>query len=360
MMNLKLHTLLFASVGILLSSCGKVETPVVLYADTANALVSIDEGFDQEVEYEYMVEGGQLHFQHPHFMDAPMVSALQNDWVEVRELLETLRETQRLQNQQRVLIKMEASILRALATVIETNAITLPEAAASELVEAQSSLEATKTSLQSLRSEIKTLLSGLRTLMRSVNRPMMWDETLIVEVKATLNEILPLTESFASALSTVLPSLQSIREIFVANIPSELSPLTPEVLSALSTFESSLVTLNALQSEIKTIRQDTRLVIKDIRDIVAAMKANNETLSVADRAALALKRLAIQDAMASLRTQGIENKETISTLKDMMNFDNLAFVNETLSSLILQGEARLTILETIQTLFLESKAILEA
>ena len=56
-MNLKLNTLLFASVGILLSSCGSVDTPVVLYAETANALVSIDEGFDQEVEYEYMIEG---------------------------------------------------------------------------------------------------------------------------------------------------------------------------------------------------------------------------------------------------------------------------------------------------------------
>jgi len=359
-MNLKLNTLLFASVGILLSSCGKVETPVVLYADTANALVSIDEGIDQEVEYEYMVEGGQLRFQQPHFMDQPMMSDLQNDWVEVREMLETLRETQRLQNQERFLIKMEASILRALATTIEENAITLSEASATELAEAQASLELTKESIQTIRSDIKTLITELRTLIRSVNRPMMWDETLILDVRTVLLALLPLTESLSSNLNTVLPSLKDIREIFIANIPSELSPITAEVLLGLAEFETSLIALNTLQNEIKTVRQDSRLLMKDIRDIVTEMKANNITLSVADKAALALKRLAIQDAFASLKTIGEESKPLIASLKDMISFVNLAFINETLVSLILQGEERLTILLSIQTLFLESQAILEA
>lgn len=360
MMNLKLHTLLFATVGIMLSSCGTAATPVMLYADTANALVTIDEGFDQEVEYDYMVQGGQLRFQHSHFMDVQMSSELQNDWVEVREMLETIRETQRLQNQQRVLIKMEASIIRTLATIIETNEIVLSEASATALAEAQTSLDATKLAIQTTRNEIRTLLTELRTLMRSVNRPMMWDETLISDIKVVLTALLPLTESLATSISTILPSLQSIRDIFIDVIPSELSPITEDVLSALALFETQLTALNTLQDEIKIVRQDTRLLMKEIHDIVSTMKANNETLSVADKAALALKRLAIEDAMDSLRTIGLENKETLDSLKEMMNFDNLDYVNETIASLILQGQERLAILLSIQNLFLEAVAILEA
>jgi hypothetical protein len=360
MMNLKLHTLLFATVGIMLSSCGTAATPVMLYADTANALVTIDEGFDQEVEYDYMVQGGQLRFQHSHFMDVQMSSELQNDWVEVREMLETIRETQRLQNQQRVLIKMEASIIRTLATIIETNEIVLSEASATALAEAQTSLDATKLAIQTTRNEIRTLLTELRTLMRSVNRPMMWDERLISDIKVVLTALLPLTESLATSISTILPSLQSIRDIFIDVIPSELSPITEDVLSALALFETQLTALNTLQDEIKTVRQDTRLLMKEIHDIVATMKANNETLSVADKAALALKRLAIEDAMDSLRTIGLENKETLNSLKEMMTFDNLDYVNETIASLILQGQERLAILLSIQNLFLEAVAILEA
>ena len=359
-MNLKLNTLLFASVGILLSSCGSVDTPVVLYAETANALVSIDEGFDQEVEYEYMIEGGQLRFQHPHFMDVQMTSDLQNDWVEVREMLETIRETQRYQNQQRVLIKMEASILRALAATIEANEITLSEASATELAEAQTSLESTKADIQTTRNEIKSLLVELRSVMRSVNRPMMWDESLVAEVKTLLTSILPLTETLTTSISIVLPSLQSIRAIFIESIPSELSPLTEEVLTSLELFETQLIALNEIQTEIKTMRQETRLIMKEIHDLVAEMKANNATLSVADKAALALKRLAIQDAFESLKTIGLENKEALAYLKEMMSFENLAFINETIASLILQGEERLSILTSIQNLFLEAKTILEA
>ncbi len=359
-MNLKRHTLWFASVGIMLSSCGTTATPVMLYADTANALVSIDEGFDQEVEYDYMVQGGQLRFQHSYFMDMQMSSELQNDWVEVREMLETIRETQRLQNQQRVLINMEASIIKTLATIIETNEIVLSEASAIALAEAQATLDETKLAIQSTRNQIRTLLLELRTLIRSVNRPMMWDETLISDVKVVLTALLPLTESLATSISTVLPSLQSIRDILIEVIPSELSPITEEVLNSLALFETQLMTLNTLQDEIKTVRQVTRLIMKDIHDIVATMKANNETLSVADKAALALKRLAIEDAMDSLRSIGIENKETLESLKEMMTFDNLDFVNEAIASLILQGQDRLTILLSIQNLFYEAIAILEA
>jgi nitroimidazol reductase NimA-like FMN-containing flavoprotein (pyridoxamine 5'-phosphate oxidase superfamily) len=68
-MNLKTSSVVFASMGILLASCATTNTPVALYAQTANALVSIDEGFDQEVEYEFMMGEGQLKLQHPHFMD---------------------------------------------------------------------------------------------------------------------------------------------------------------------------------------------------------------------------------------------------------------------------------------------------
>ncbi|MFZ9138912.1 MAG: hypothetical protein ACO207_00455 [Bacilli bacterium] len=359
-MNLKLNTLLFASIGILLSSCGSVDTPVVLYAETANAMVRIDEGFDQEVEYDYMVEGGQLRFQHPHFMDVQMTSVLQNDWVEVREMLETLRETQRLQNQERVFIKMEASIIRALGTVMESNAITLSEADATAFVEYQTALTSTKNNLQTIREELKSLVTELRSLMRSVNRPMMWDDTLITNVKDILSDIIPLTETLTTELSTVLPSLQSVRALLLENIPNDLSPITVEVLAALDAFQTQLVALNALQLEIKSVRQNTRDTIKDIRDIVAAMRANNEELSVADRAALSLKRLAIQDAMASLRSLNNENKDTLSSLRNLISFENLTYINETLITLLDQGEQRLTILETIQTLFLESKAILEA
>jgi len=79
-MNLKTSSVIFASMGILLASCATTNTPVVLYAQTANALVSIDEGFDQEVEYEFMMGDGQLKLQHPHFMDVASTSDLQNDW----------------------------------------------------------------------------------------------------------------------------------------------------------------------------------------------------------------------------------------------------------------------------------------
>jgi hypothetical protein len=359
-MNLKLMTLMVSSLGLVLSSCGRVKTPVILYADTANALVSIEEGVDQETEFVSMVEGGQLRLQQPYFMDLQASSAFQNDWIEIREILETLRETQRLQNQVRIFIKMEASILKALATIIEENAITLSEGDALALTEAQTYLETTKATMQAIRNEIKSFMRELRTLMRSVNRPMMWDEDLILDVKAVLLAILPLTEDLTTNLNTVLPSLQAIRDLFIANLPSELSPITPEVLLQLDAFETAMRVLNTLQHEMKTVRKETRLIIKNIREIVTEMKANNITLSVASKAALALKRLAIQDAVASLKTIGEESKSLLGSLKNIITFANLALVNETLASLILQGEERLTILLSVQTLFLETIAILEA
>jgi hypothetical protein len=359
-MNLKTSSVVFASMGILLASCATTNTPVALYAQTANALISIDEGFDQEVEYEFMMGDGQLKLQHPHFMDIAATSALQNDWVEVRELLSTLKETQRLQNQQRVLIKMEASILVALASVIDTHDITLPEVDAAAVVEAQASLEATKLVLQSLRSEIRELMVELRQLFRSINRPMMWNETLVVDVQTLLTELMPLTEAFQDELVTILPSLQVIRGLLLASIPSDLSPLTDDVLIALALFETQLATLSSLQTSMITSRAETRETMKEIRELVSALKATNQSLSIEQKAALTIKRLAIANAMNQLRTQQEENMNSLQSLKDLINLSNLDQLNIILADLIATGDDRQTIIDAIKVLFEEAKAILNA
>jgi hypothetical protein len=307
-----------------------------------------------------MMGDGQLKLQHPHFMDIAATSALQNDWVEVRELLSTLKETQRLQNQQRVFIKMEASILVALASVIDTNDITLPEVDAAAIVEAQASLEATKLVLQSLQSEIRERMVELRQLFRSVNRPMMWNETLVVDVQTILTELMPLTEAFQDELVTILPSLQVIRGLLLASIPSDLSPLTEEVLIALGLFETQLATLSSLQTSMIGSRAETRETMKEIRELVSALKANNETLSIEQKAALTIKRLAIANAMNQLRTQQEENMNSLQSLKDLINLSNLDQLNIILTDLIATGDARQTIIDAIKVLFEEAKAILNA
>lgn len=359
-MNLKTSSVIFASMGILLASCATTNTPVALYAQTANALVSIDEGFDQEVEYEFMMGGGQLKLQEPHFMDVPSTSALQNEWVEVRELLATLKETQRLQNQQRILIKMEASVLVALASVIDSNDITLPELDAAAIVEAQASLEATKLTLQSLRSEMRELMTDLRQLFRSVNRPMMWSETLVADVQTLLTQLTPLTEAFQDELVTILPSLQLIRGLLTASIPADLSPLTEEVLTGLALFETQLTTLSSLQASMIGSRAETRETMKEIRELVASLKTNNQNLSVEQKAALTLKRLAIANAMSQLRTQQEANMTSLESLKGLINISNLDQLNSILADLIASVDARQTIIDSITALFEEAKAILNA
>jgi hypothetical protein len=360
MMNLKTSSVVFASMGILLASCATTNTPVALYAQTANALISIDEGFDQEVEYEFMMGDGQLKLQQPHFMDIAATSALQNDWVEVSEILATLKETQRLQNQQRILIKMEASILVSLASVIDTNDITLPELDAAAVVEAQATLESTKLALQTLRSEIRELMVELRQLFRSVNRPMMWNETLVVDVQTLLTELMPLTEAFQDELVTILPSLQVIRGLLLASIPSDLSPLTDDVLIALALFETQLATLSSLQTSMISSRAETRETMKEIRELVSALKATNQSLSVEQKAALTIKRLAIANQMNQLRAQQEENMSSLQSLKDLINLSNLDQLNIILADLIATGDARQTIIDAIKVLFEEAKAILNA
>jgi DNA-directed RNA polymerase subunit F len=359
-MNLKLNTLLLTGIGLLLASCGSTSTPVLLYANTATSLITLDEGFDLEKEYEGMIGGGQLRFQHSHFMDVPRTEALQNDWVEVRELMDTIRQSQQLQNQQRILIKMEASVLKALATIIEENNLSLSEASGALLIEAQATLDETKTTIIGLRNDIKTLMAELRTLMRSVNRPMMWDENLVTEVTEVLTEILPLTESLAENIASVMPSLISIRNIFIDVIPEDLSPLTEEVLTALALFETQLLALNLAQSEIQSVQKDTRLLIKDVHGIVKTMRTEGVVLSNADKAAITVKRLAIADAVASLKTIAEENKDTLNELKDMLSIENISSINASLLILLNTSDTRLELLESIEGLYLEVMTILTA
>jgi hypothetical protein len=359
-MNLKLNTLLLTGIGLLLASCGSNSTPVLLYANTATSLITLDEGFELEKEYEGMIGGGQLRFQHSHFLDVPRTEALQNDWVEVRELIDTIRQSQQLQNQQRILIKMEASVLKTLATIIEDNNLSLSEASAAFLIEAQATLDETKTTIIGLRNDIKTLMAELRTLMRSVNRPMMWDEALVTEVTDVLTEILPLTESLAESIASVMPSLISIKNIFIDVIPEDLSPLTEEVLTALVLFETQLLALNLAQSEIQSVQKDTRLLIKDIHGIVKTMRTEGVVLSNADKAAITVKRLAIADAVASLKTIAEENKDTLTDLKAMLSIENISSINASLLTLLNTSDTRLELLESIEGLYLEVMTILTA
>lgn len=359
-MNLKTSSVVFASMGILLASCASTNTPVALYAQTANTLVSIEEGFDQEAEYDLMMGGGQLRLQHPHFMDVSATSDFQNDWVEVRELMATLQETQRLQNQQRMLIKMEASILVTLASVIDTNDLTIPEQDAAAIAEAQASLEATKLALQTLRSEIRALTSELRQLFRSVDRPTMWDETLVLNVQTLLTELMPLTEALQDELVTILPSLQMIRALLIVSIPADLSPLTEDVLIALALFETQIETLSSLQNSMIGSRLETRENMKEIRDLVSILKTNDQRLTVQQITALTIKRLAITNAMNQLRSQQEEHMDALKSLKDLMDLSNLDQLNTILAELITSGEARQAIIDSIKVLFEEAKSILNA
>jgi hypothetical protein len=359
-MNLKTSSVVFASMGILLASCASTNTPVALYAQSANTLVSIEEEFDQDVEYELMMGGGQLRLQQPHFMDVSSTSEFQNDWVEIRELMATLQETQRLQNQQRMLIKMEASILVTLASVIDANDITLPEQDAAAVAEAQASLESTKLALQTLRSEIRALTSELRQLFRSVNRPTMWDETLVLDVQILLTQLMPLTEAVQDELVTILPSLQMIRALFTVSIPANLSPLTEDVLIALVLFETQIETLSSLQTSMIGSRLETRENMKEIRDLVSILKTNNQNLTVQHITALTIKRLAITHAMNQLKTQQEEHMAFLKSLKDSIDLINLDQLNIILAELIATGETRHAIIDSIKVLFEEAKAILNA
>ena len=359
-MNLKTSSVVFASMGILLASCATTNTPVALYAQTANGLVSIQEGLDQENDYAFMMGGGQLKLQHPHFMDIASTSDLQNDWVEVKELFATLQETQRLQTQQRMLISMEASILVALASVIDVNEITFSDLDNVAIVEAQASLESTKLTIQALRSEIRTLTTELRQLFRSVNRPAMWSETLVSDVETLLTQLIPLTASFQDTLLTILPSMQVIREIFVDYIPQDLSPLTEEVFIGLELFETQLATLAALQDSMIGTRQTTRNHMHEIRLAVSTLKSNNQGLTNQQKAGLTIKRLAIEHQMNQLRTYQDENMAHFQSLKGMIQLANLNQVNIILAELIASAEARQDLIESIQLLFVEANAILQA
>jgi hypothetical protein len=357
-MNKLSSRILLTGIGVLVASCGTASTPVMLYANAASSLVTLDEGFDLETEYDGMINGGQLHIQQSQFMDAPRFEVFQNEWVEVRELFDTIRQTQRLQNQQRILIKLEASVLNALATVIEENNLSLSETSTSLLLAAQATLDVTKNTIIELREDIKVLLVELRTLMRSVNRPMMWSETLVTDVTVVLTSLLPLTEALALSIESVLPSLISIRQIFIDTIPPSLSPLTEEVLLALSLFETQLVDLNVLQEEIQSVQKDTRLLIKDIHSLVKTMRAEGIVLTSDEKADIAIKRLAVADAVDSLRTIATEGKETILALKGMISLENLTFLNESMSALLTTGEARLALYITILSLNEEIKTTL--
>jgi hypothetical protein len=200
----------------------------------------------------------------------------------------------------------------------------------------------------------------LRQLFRSVNRPMMWDETLVADVQTILTELMPLTEAFQDELVTILPSLQVIRGLLLASIPSDLSPLTDDVLIALTLFETQLATLSSLQTSMIGSRAETRETMKEIRELVSALKANNQTLSVEQKAALTIKRLAIANQMNQLRAQQEENMNSLQSLKDLVNLSNLDQLNIILADLIATGDDRQTIIDAIKVLFEEAKAILNA
>jgi hypothetical protein len=151
-----------------------------------------------------------------------------------------------------------------------------------------------------------------------------------------------------------------IRGLLLASIPSDLSPLTDDVLIALALFETQLATLASLQDFMIGVRQGTKDQMKEIKLLVASLKSNNQGLTNEQKVALTIKRLAIANQMNQLRTYQEQNIGQLESLRDLIDINNLTQLNVILADLIVSAEARQVILTTIQDLFEEAITILQA
>jgi hypothetical protein len=359
-MNLKIKTLLVVSVGLLLSSCGQPTTPVGLYAVSAAQLVSFEEGLNDELEFHTMGQMPLLQGQQLDWLTESMTSPFQTDWVEIREMFVLVKGQQRLQNHQRLLIKMETSMLRALATVIENHEIALSEAIIMSLAASQATLIETKTSIQQDRDAQKIIIRLLRSLIRSGNRPSTWTDSLITTIKANLTELLAIQASLLHHMLDVYPAVSAMREILAASVPSDLMPLTDAVLDDLSIFQLQMHDLNTFQSQIHLKQQDIRSLLETLRTTVSTWRENALSLSQEDQVALGIKRLAIQDAYGSLKEVGKAMVTGFRSLKGMIHFEHLSEIHATLATLMGQKETFLSIQSTIEQRLVETLAILNA
>jgi hypothetical protein len=346
--------------AVLLTSCGPTPTPVVLYAQTIDQMVTIEDALDQEVEYQAMMHQGPLATHQPYFMESTMMANFQNEWIEIRELVAHLKETQRQQNQLRVLIRMDASIIRAYASVMDAEAIVLSTEDLELLSAAQTELATIRGEITTLNQSIRGKLQTIRQLFRSVGRPMMWTETLISSIDESLQALLVLTTELNVQLNALLPAIGTVKTLLATIVPSELSPLTPAVTAALDLFHSQFASLITLQEAMIAQRLATRTVMISIREKVRELRSQSIALTNEQKAQLMIKRLAIADAVASLKANGESLQAGLASLKGQIAFTNLTTINATLLELITNGETRLVTLGNIQQMFVEVLAILNA
>jgi FtsZ-binding cell division protein ZapB len=100
--------------------------------------------------------------------------------------------------------------------------------------------------------------------------------------------------------------------------------------------------------------------MREIRLAVSTLKSNNQGLTNQQKAVLTMKRLAIEHQMNQLRTHQDENMSRLQSLKGKIQLANLSQVNIILAELIASAEARQDLIESIQLLFVEANAILQA
>jgi hypothetical protein len=359
-MNLKWNTLFVVSVGLLLSSCARPTTSIELYANRAAQLVSFEDGLKKELEFQKMEQMLWLQTQQPDLWIESSTLSFQHDWLEIREMVMLVREQQRLQNHQRLLMKMETSILRSLGTVIETHKITLSEEIVTALATSQATLMASKTSIQQDRDAQRRITSSLRVLMRSGNRPSTWTESLINTIKSNLTELLAIQASLFEHLLNVYPSLTEMREILASSVPDDLTPLTEVVLDGLSIFQIQVQDLNTLQSQINLKQQQIRSWSAEIRNTMRTRRENGLSLNETDQVALGVKRLAILDAHASLKELAKATVTAFRSLKGIIHVEHLSEIHATLATVMEQKETFLMIQATMEQHLMEAVAILNA
>jgi hypothetical protein len=359
-MDMTFKTTVLSLVGVvLLASCGQSPTPVSALVTTAESMVKLDEGLTQEASYETMGQQPMMRMA-PEWLPLNMVNPFSNDLVEIRELLEILRTEQQSQNQSRLRLRLEATILKAFVEAMAENDFSIPEYVNTSVAEEQAILQALKTDMTSTRLEIRDAWQSLRTLMQQAERPLRLNETLITEIKSILTDLVPLVQILKTQLSDTLLSLQAIRQIFIEAVPASISPWTEVVAIEVARFETQLSAMEDLVTTIRELRQAIAMLMRDIRQTRLALKEAGISLTLSEITAITVKQLDVVSIRGDLGDL-VESMKTVrETMQGQLNLDQLANLNDQFANLFLSSEAMLTPLNSLVALLTDVKTLLQS
>ncbi|MGA0097002.1 MAG: hypothetical protein ACO3H6_00270 [Bacilli bacterium] len=351
-------TTVLSLVGVvLLASCGQSPTPVSALVSTAESMVQLDEGLTQEASYETMGQQPMMRMA-PEWLPMNMVNPFSNDLVEIRELLEILRTEQQAQNQFRLRLRLEATIVKAFVEAMAENDFSIPENVNTAVAEEQAILQVLKTDMSSTRSEIREAWQSLRTLMQQAERPLRLNETLIAEIKTILTDLVPLVQTLKAQLSDTLSSLQAIRLILIEAVPASISPWTEAVALEVSRFETQLVAMENLVTTIRELRQAIATLMRDIRQTRVALKEAGISLTLSEITAITVKQLDVVSIRGDLGEIVASMKTVREAMQGQFNLDQLATLNDQFATLLASSETMLTPLTALVTLLTDVQALL--